>query len=87
MSFDFGSMTTKYQHFTGKKWNYSGNNDINYLKRFPMVSLEGNSQLLDTMHIVRDWCQDQFGDEWIYNWSDFYFINKEDAVFFALRWQ
>jgi hypothetical protein len=85
--FDFGSMTDKYENFTGKKWNYSGNNDTNYLrKNFPMVSLEGNKKLMNEMHLVRDWCQEQFGDYWIYDWNDFYFKNKDDAVLFALRW-
>jgi hypothetical protein len=85
--FEFGSLTKKYEGFTGKKWNYSGNNDTQYLKNnFPMVSLEGNTALMDQMVDVRNWCQDQFGDRWIYDWNDFYFHTQEDANWFALRW-
>lgn len=87
MKFDMNSLTKKYERFTGKNWNDYGNNDINYLKNHAnMVSLEYNSELLDSMHIVRDWCQEHFGDDWIYNWNDFYFIRKEDAAYFALKW-
>jgi hypothetical protein len=86
--FDYGSMTKKYQVFTGKNCNYSGNNDINFIKEnFPMVSLEGNQKLADQMYEVRNWCQEQFGNNWIYEWNDFYFINNEDAMLFTLRWQ
>ena len=85
--FDFSSMTKKYEGFTGKKWNYSGNNDTNYLKKnFPMVSLEGNQKLMDQMHEIRDWCQKEFDDRWIYDWNDFYFHNQRDANWFAMRW-
>jgi hypothetical protein len=38
------------------------------------------------MHLVRDWCQEHFGDNWIYDWNDFYFHNQHDAIWFALRW-
>ena len=86
--FVYGSMTDKYKGFTGKSWNYSGNNDISYIKdNFPMVSLEGNQKLVDDMHhTIRDWCQVQFGDRWIYEWNDYYFHTQRDANWFALRW-
>ena len=35
---------------------------------------------------VCDWCEDNFGDNWIYEWDKFYFKNPEDATIFALRW-
>lgn len=85
--FDYGSMTDKYKGFTGKEWNYSGGNDTSYLKSFPMVSLEGSSKLVGDMHhTIRDWCQKEFGDRWIYEWNDYYFHNQRDANWFALRW-
>lgn len=85
--FEFGSMTKKFRGFTGKAWNYSGGNDMNAIKdNFPMVSLEGNQKRMDDMHEVRNWCQKEFGDRWIYDWNDFYFHNQRDANWFALRW-
>lgn len=84
--FEFGSMTEKYRGFTGKSWNYSGGNDTSYLKSFPMVSLDGNPKLANEMYTVRDWCQKEFGDRWIYEWNDFYFHTQRDANWFALRW-
>jgi hypothetical protein len=85
--FVFESMSEKYKRFTGKEWNLRGGNDNNYIKNnFPMVSLEGNEELLYEMHTVRDWCQEHFGDNWIYDWNDFYFVHKKDAMFFSLKW-
>jgi hypothetical protein len=89
MMFKFDSMITKYESFTGKEWSEWGQNNFTYIrKNFPMVSLEGKAKagLEDSMHEVRDWCQEHFGDNWIYDWNDFYFIRAEDASLFALRW-
>jgi hypothetical protein len=40
----------------------------------------------DKHECVRDWCQAHFGDNWTYNFGDFYFKNSQDALLFALRW-
>lgn len=85
--FHFESMDDKYKVFTGKEWIADGQNDGTYIRKsFPTVSLEYNTKLLDDMHLVRDWCEEHFGNNWIYDWNDFYFINEKDATFFALRW-
>ena len=88
MSFNFDSMTLKYERFTGRKWKHGSiDNDMTPIrKNFPVVSLEGKRELENNMHTVRDWCQEQFGDDWIYDWNDFYFVRQQDAVMFALRW-
>jgi hypothetical protein len=86
--FEYASMTKKYEGFTGVKWNDGGNNYTQYIKKhFPKVDLEHSNALKDNeMHIVRDWCETQFGDRWIYDWNDFYFHTQRDADWFALRW-
>ena len=85
--FEYYSMADKYEGFTGKKWDINGGNDPQYIKEnFPMVSLAGNRELMDQMHVVRDWCQNEFGNRWIYDWDDFFFHNQRDANWFALRW-
>jgi hypothetical protein len=88
VSFDFNSMAVKYERFTGNKWKPGSiDNAITPIrKNFPVVSLEGKRELEHSMHMVRDWCQEQFGDDWIYDWNDFYFVRQQDAVMFALRW-
>ena len=35
---------------------------------------------------VRGWCQEQFGNNWIWTFKDFYFKNPEDATVFKLKW-
>jgi hypothetical protein len=89
MSFDFSSMPAKYATLTGKNWDYKGNNNFSeaemakHSTRVILFTPVGQAQ---TLHPVRDWCQDQFGDNWIYNWDTFYFKHPEDATLFALRW-
>jgi len=86
MSFDFGSMPTKFLNLTGRTWNYSGNNDINGLARLT-TEVVVNIPIADVAFLsIRDWCQDNFGDDWIYNWNEFYFKHKEDALLFRLRY-
>jgi hypothetical protein len=85
--FDLETMPKKWAQFTNEPWK-TGNNDINLIKdNFPRVSLEfGGRKFTDELHLVRDWCQERFGDNWIYFWKDFYFIHEKDAVLFTLRW-
>ena len=44
--------------------------------------------MTDHTHIVlvRQWCDENFGDNWIYSWGDFYFKNSQDALLFSLAW-
>lgn len=83
MSFDFSSMPRKYATLTGKLWNYSGGNDMKELAKVTTtVSCTAHAELSQ----VRNWCQDNFGDNWIYNWCDFYFKYEADALMFKLKW-
>ena len=43
----------------------------------------GNYTLLVNMC---GWCEERFGDNWLYDWNDFYFKYEKDAVLFALKW-
>jgi hypothetical protein len=36
--------------------------------------------------LARQWCDENFGDNWIYSWGDFYFKNSQDALIFSLAW-
>ena len=80
--FEYASIAKKMEGFGATM------SQASYVRRnFPMVSLENSNALKDNeMHIVRDWCETQFGDRWIYDWNDFYFHTQEDANWFALRW-
>lgn len=35
---------------------------------------------------IRNWCESQFGDNWLYKWNDYYFKHEKDANWFKLRW-
>jgi hypothetical protein len=54
---------------------------------YPCVRLpDEDSPRQPNMQEVRCWCEEMFSDNWLWNWNEFYFKNKEDAVVFALRW-
>lgn len=41
----------------------------------------------DSDHVeIRDWCETQFVDDWVYVFEDYYFKNPQDATAFSLRW-
>lgn len=82
--FIFDSMADKFENLAGHKWTFNEYNDVSYLRKYPKVSLE--KAHINDMHFVRDWCEEHFGDNWIYEWNDFYFKYEKDAVLFALRW-
>ena len=35
---------------------------------------------------VCSWCEDRFGDDWIWNFETIYFKREEDRTAFLLRW-
>lgn len=86
MSFDYQSMDRKYESFVGKPFSEIVNCGFSKIRGFPCVRLSqidaGSLKLND----VRDWCEENFGDNWIYEWDKFYFKNPKDATVFALRW-
>lgn len=89
MSFDYQSMDRKYEVLTGNQISdMPGSYRYNFseIRKLPCVRLSqidaGSLKLND----VRDWCEENFGDNWIYEWDKFYFKNPKDATVFALRW-
>ena len=35
---------------------------------------------------VAVWCEEHFGNNWIWEWETIYFKHEKDLVFFKLRW-
>lgn len=33
------------------------------------------------------WCEENFGNDWIWNWNFFYFKHERDLLYFLLRWR
>lgn len=83
MKFNFTSMYEKYEQITGKPFDHRSNVIKDIREKCVKISLEGKN--LD-MPIIRDWCQEKFGNNWIYAWDQFFFLRPEDATLFSLRW-
>ncbi len=82
--FKFNSMQDKIYLLTGKRWG-GGFNAIRAVKEnCHKVTLDESIGL--NLVDVRDWCQHNFSDNWIYQWNDFYFKYHKDATLFSLRW-
>ena len=81
MSLSVASWVRKYELLTGKE--FSGMVVIDkrkYLNSYTQIKVNNAS---DEM---LDWCEETFGDNWIWNFSTFYFKYPKDAMFFRLKW-
>lgn len=79
---------TGYWDFDGKMLAF-GLQHYNYkeaIKKYPTVRIAQNDSA-DQF----DWCQKELGNNWIWssptntNYSDIYFLNNDDALFFKLK--
>jgi len=64
-------------------WWYAGT----YLPRsnYPRINVvDGKS--VPSLSTMREWCQTEFGDNWIWSFNTFYFLYDRDANWFALKW-
>jgi hypothetical protein len=91
MSFTFDTMSAKMLSLSGIAVGSSNRlitEAVEHIRKTcTSVSLEHHQNLhSDHLSEVRDWCQDQFGDNWCYDWATFYFKHAEDAVIFSLKW-
>ena len=34
-----------------------------------------------------NWCEQNFGNDWVWNWDVFYFKNQQDLLYFVLKWK
>ena len=83
MSFDYATMSTKYTNLTGELWDRRGMHYVSDLgEHTTMVVCSPDADL----SVIRDWCQDNFGDDWIYRWNEFFFKHEADATLFKLKW-
>lgn len=86
MPFDPKSMPRKFERMSGVPSTlYRVNNRQLIRDRNTAVTLSLDRSLSD-LGPIRDWCDDNFGDDWIYEWATFYFVNEKDAMLFALKW-
>lgn len=79
----FSSLHTKILNFiSGTNHRYTGSFEATeYIKKnFPSVSIP----VLNTE--ISLWCEENFGNDWIWNWSTIYFKHEKDKILFLLRW-
>lgn len=93
MSFQYSTMLAKYINMTGimnpTSFNTSSVIDNGCIK--VVITIEDYSEWKyypeTKKHCdIRDWCEEQFGDNWIYNYNEYYFKYEHDATLFALKW-
>ena len=82
MAFDFSTLTVKYKTITGRPFS-QGEAAQAFLED---VSTVVHVNVDRDMEEVRDWCEDNFNNNWVYSWKIFYFKYPEDALMFKLKW-
>jgi hypothetical protein len=56
---------------------------IQYIKKnFPSWQYTGVAPFDD----ILEWCEEHFGNDWIWNYETIYFKTEPDRLVFALRW-
>lgn len=84
--FHWSSLPRKYSNLTGRAMAPGNFYSLNRVRECTthvttILDLDAGKH-----ECARDWCQAHFGDNWTYNFGDFYFKNPQDALLFALRW-
>lgn len=88
--FDYDTMPAKIEKFICRPWNpmmsITGHDLVN--KYYAIEVDIGRRVSYDNVNPeeVRDWCETQFGDNWLYKWDVYFFKYKQDATLFALKW-
>lgn len=85
--FEYHTLSTKFENLTGHR--LGGGTVFYYIPNkldiFPHVELPKPKHFHKKAEIL-NWCETQFGNNWIHNFDTYYFKNEEDATLFALRW-
>jgi hypothetical protein len=79
--FEYSSMKDKYFAMSGEDADHG----FRSFDKVRMNPVKCEFRLASATE-VRDWCEEQFGNNWIYEYCTFYFKREEDAVLFALKW-
>ena len=81
----YATLYDKLINFVGTGHNITADSwsVIRYVKgNFPSWQYNGVAKFEDVMF----WCEEHFGNNWIWNFETIYFKTKEDKMMFALRW-
>ena len=80
----FDTLDSKLLNFIRGRCRYVGSEEAKqYIKKeFPSWQYNGAAPFEELL----DWCEQHFGDDWIWEWETIYFKHEKDLVFFKLRW-
>lgn len=88
--FDYDTMQAKIEVFIEKPWTpMMSITGYDLVKKYNAVEVDLSAKTaLGEVNFeeVRDWCETQFGNNWLYKWDVYYFKHKQDATLFALKW-
>lgn len=78
------TLKDKLINFTQGKHRYVGSWEaITFIKKtFPSYQYNGAA----TFQEIMMWCEEHFGNDWIWNYETIYFKHEKDYVLFSLRW-
>lgn len=79
------SLTEKLRTFVSDThYLYTNMQDAQHIvkQHFPSWQYNGAAPFSDVML----WCEEHFGNNWIWNWETIYFKREKDLVFFKLKW-
>ena len=79
------TIVRKVNNFLPADWRK--NNDpftrTSYIKKnFPSWQYNGSGKWND----ILIWCEQTFGDNWVWNWETIYFKHDKDRTIFLMRW-
>ena len=80
----YSTLDSKLLNFIRGRCRYVGAWEAKqYIKKeFPSWQYNGAAPFEELL----DWCEQHFGDDWIWNFETIYFKHEKDLVFFKLRW-
>ena len=80
----FNTLDSKLLNFIRGRCRYTGAEDAKqYIKKeFPSWQYNGVAPFEELLV----WCEQHFGDDWIWNFEIIYFKHQRDLAFFLLRW-
>jgi hypothetical protein len=85
MSFNYDTMWAKFENLTGHNPGVFTLH-LEEVKAAGCVSVQASTVDNGVNCEIRDWCEEHFGNDWIYNWNVYYFKYERDATLFSLRW-
>ena len=77
------TITQKVNNFLPTDWHSDMWGRTTYIKNnYPSWQYNGCAKWDDVLM----WCEQTFGDNWVWNWETIYFKHDKDRTIFLMRW-